>query len=95
MVTEKQVNVLLTGASGLLGRAIYKYLTDNNERQKYPLKNLNDLEFKWNCLGLCHSRVRGNLRQIDLCDFEAVDRLIDEFIVRNKSKNSTKLNKFF
>ncbi len=83
-MTEKRV--LLTGASGLLGRAIYSYLTDVDFRKKYPLTPSqqsadNSADFKWNCLGLCHSRVKGNLRQIDLNNIEKVDQLIAEFKV--------------
>lgn len=76
--------VLITGASGLLGRAILKYLTSENEQIKYPVKNGSD--YKWNCLGLCFSRVKGNLRALDLNDFEKVDKLIEEFKVLSFSK---------
>lgn len=76
---EKTANVLITGASGLLGRQIYKYLTDENLRNRYPVSDLD--EFKWITLGLCYSRVKGNLRAIDLNDFEEVDKLIQEFKV--------------
>ena len=72
--------VLLTGASGLLGRAIYKCLTDVDYQKKYPLTS-QDLEIKWTCLGLCHSRVKGDLRKCDLNNFAEIDQIIDEFKV--------------
>lgn len=71
--------VIITGASGLLGRAIYKYLTDVDTQKSFPVKNA--LDYKWNCLGLCYSRVKGNLRSVDLNDSEKVEMLIDEFKV--------------
>jgi nucleoside-diphosphate-sugar epimerase len=85
-MSEKIVNVLVTGASGLLGRMIYRYLTDASFRDKYPINlsdiDANKLKFKWNCIGLCHSRVRGNLKKIDLNDFKQVDDFISNFKVR-------------
>jgi nucleoside-diphosphate-sugar epimerase len=84
-MSEKLVNVLITGASGLLGRMVYRYLTETSFRDKYPL-NLSDiavdkLNFKWNCVGLCNSRVRGNLKKLDLNDFIQVDEFINTFKV--------------
>ena len=43
--------VLITGASGLLGRAVLKTFTESN----------------WDVLGLCFSRAKGNLQRVDLC----------------------------
>jgi FlaA1/EpsC-like NDP-sugar epimerase len=86
-MTEKRV--LITGASGLLGRAIYSYLTDSEFQAKYPLSSSQAAvsDFKCNVLGLCHSRVKGNLRKIDLNDFKQVDQLIDEFKVNFSLNN--------
>ena len=47
--------VLITGASGLLGRAVYKYFTDESFRNEYPIEDLNS-GIKWNCVGLCNKR---------------------------------------
>lgn len=71
--------VIVTGASGLLGRAIYKYLNDETYQKKYPVKGVN--EIKWNVLGLCFSRTKDGLMSLDLNDFAKVDQLIDEFKV--------------
>lgn len=71
--------VIVTGASGLLGRAVYRYLKDESYRQKYPVKEVD--AFKWNVLGLCFNRVKGDLKPLDLNDFAQVDKLIDEFKV--------------
>jgi hypothetical protein len=82
-MSVKTYNVLITGASGLLGRVVYKYLSDSTYQAKYPL-NLNDNyvnSFKWNCLGLCYSRAKENLRPLDLNDTEEVDKLVNDFKV--------------
>jgi S-adenosylmethionine synthetase len=71
--------VLITGASGLLGRAVYKYFTDESFREKYPVST--EIRFHFDCLGLCYSRAKNNLRAADLNDFEQVDQLVDEFKV--------------
>lgn len=76
-MVEKRV--IVTGASGLLGRAIYRYLRDEQLQNKYPVKEGD--KFKWNCLGLCFSRAKADLKPLDLNDFTKVDQLIDEFKV--------------
>ena len=83
MATKPSFNILITGASGLLGRVVYKYLTDGSYQSKYPLEyNQNYVnDYNWNCLGLSYSRPRENLRQLDLNNSEQVDQLIDEFKV--------------
>lgn len=53
-MSEKSLNVLVTGASGLLGRQVYQFLTDEHLQHKYPISI--ESEFSWNCLGLCYSR---------------------------------------
>lgn len=83
-MSPRNINVLVTGASGLLGRAVYQYLTDAEFRAKYPLDNdadgtSVDQEFTWNCLGLCYSRAKGNLRKCDLTNLQEIDQLVDEF----------------
>ncbi|CAF0711670.1 unnamed protein product [Brachionus calyciflorus] len=76
-MTVNNVNVLITGASGLLGRQILTYFENAELHSKYPVDDIE--KFKFNCLGLCHSRAKANLRPIDLNNFEQVDKLIDEF----------------
>jgi nucleoside-diphosphate-sugar epimerase len=90
-MTEQQLNVLITGASGLLGRTVYKYFKEKSFQSKYPIKDsLESNNFAWNCLGLCNSRVRGDLRKLDISNFEQVESLIVEFkvnyciVIRNK-----------
>jgi S-adenosylmethionine synthetase len=73
--------VLITGASGLLGRAIYKYLTNDTYQKTYPVKEGENC--KWHCLGLCFNRAKADLKPLDLNDFSKVDQLIDEFKVLN------------
>jgi len=81
-MTEQQLSVLITGASGLLGRTVYKYFKDKSFQSKYPLKDsLQSNNFAWNCLGLCNSRVRGDLRKLDISNFDQVEGLIVEFKV--------------
>ena len=82
-MAEQTVNVLITGASGLLGRSVYKYFTNEAFRAKFPMtaEFAKESKLKWNCLGLCYSRVSENLKKIDLTDFNAVDQLIEEYKV--------------
>ena len=56
--------VLITGASGLLGRAIMKQFSNSG---------------KWEVLGLAHSRATGALKQVDLLDFDETKRIVEEF----------------
>lgn len=56
--------VLITGASGLLGRAILKEFSKGN---------------KWEVLGLAYSRSTGSLKKVNLLDFEETKRVIREF----------------
>lgn len=55
--------VLVTGASGLLGREILKQFVSN----------------EWDALGLAYSRIYGSLRKIDLCDEAQIETVLDEF----------------
>jgi nucleoside-diphosphate-sugar epimerase len=71
--------VLITGASGLLGRTVYKYFTDKSYRDQYPISA--NAEYNWNVLGLCNSRVRDGLRKLDLTNDDEVEKLINEFKV--------------
>jgi S-adenosylmethionine synthetase len=56
--------VLITGASGLLGRALMKEFSSSSSFQ---------------VLGLAHSRISGNLKKVDLLDFEETRRVVDDF----------------
>lgn len=56
--------VMVTGASGLLGRAIMKAFSDAPN---------------WQVLGLAHSRVSGDLQKVDLLDFEETKRVVETF----------------
>lgn len=81
-MTDKTVNVLVTGASGLLGRMVYKYFTDQAFQNKYPLPSEeNSPKLNWNCLGLCYSRLKEGLKSVDLNDYEEVNKLTEEFKV--------------
>ena len=55
--------VLVTGASGLLGRAIVRCFTGS----------------RWEVLGLAFSRAGEKLRRVDLCDRQAVEKVLDDF----------------
>ena len=55
--------VLVTGASGLLGRAVLQSFTKAG----------------WDVLGLAYSRAREGLRKVDLCDPKQVENVLDEF----------------
>ncbi|PVD34800.1 hypothetical protein C0Q70_06078 [Pomacea canaliculata] len=56
--------VLITGASGLLGRAVlHEFESDR----------------KWSTLGLAFSRASGNLRKVDITDQQAVKDIMQEF----------------
>ena len=57
--------VLITGASGLLGRAIVKEFTQS--------------ENGWEVLGLAYSRAKGALRKVDLKSKDEVDSVVEEF----------------
>ena len=56
--------VLITGASGLLGRAILKQFSSSD---------------KWEVLALAHSRATGALKKVNLLDFEETKRVVKEF----------------
>ena len=58
--------VMITGASGLLGRAIHREFSADQS---------------WQTLGLAFSRAGGGLKQVDLRDKEAVNAVIHEFEV--------------
>ncbi|KAH0629672.1 hypothetical protein JD844_011918 [Phrynosoma platyrhinos] len=55
--------VLVTGATGLLGRAVYKEFKANN----------------WNTVGCGYSRARPMFEQVNLLDAAAVHKLIQDF----------------
>ncbi|XP_060065836.1 methionine adenosyltransferase 2 subunit beta-like [Ylistrum balloti] len=56
--------VLITGASGLLGRALYKeFLKDTT----------------WEVLGLAFSRAHGDLRKVDITSSEELTKVFDDF----------------
>lgn len=83
-MSEKTIKVLITGASGLLGHVVYKYFTNKEFQQKYPL-SLDCMEalngIKWDCVGLCHSRVKEDLKSLDLNNFGGVRDFVNEFKV--------------
>ena len=58
--------VLITGASGLLGRALYREFKR---------------EGNWEVLGLAFSRAGGELKAVDLKDKDAVSQVVQEFQV--------------
>ncbi len=83
--------VLVTGASGLLGREILKQFVSNG----------------WDALGLAYSRIYGSLRKVDLCDAVQIEAVLDEFsptvvvhsaaerrpdVVDNQTQSATALN---
>lgn len=55
--------VLVTGASGLLGREILKCFAAE----------------KWEVLGLAYSRARDSLKKVDLCDPAQVEDVLEQF----------------
>lgn len=55
--------VLVTGASGLLGREVLKCFAAG----------------KWEVLGLAYSRARENLKKVDLCDGVQVEEVLEQF----------------
>lgn len=59
--------VIITGASGLLGRAVIKAF-DNDP--------------SWEVTGLAFSRATGNLRKVDLTDKQAVKKIFEEIKVK-------------
>jgi len=60
---EANGNVLITGASGLLGRALLKNFQNKN----------------WQVLGLAYSRASGSLRKVDLNGRSQVDNVFEQF----------------
>ncbi|EDV25057.1 uncharacterized protein TRIADDRAFT_25365 [Trichoplax adhaerens] len=64
MRDDQRKKVLITGASGLLGRAILKEF---------------EVDGSWECVGLAFTRAKGNLRKVDLKDVGAVRALVSEF----------------
>ncbi len=64
-----KAKVLITGASGLLGRNVLRQFQ----------KSTGDV--KWTCVGLCHSRVRDNLVACDLTNFQFVNDLVQDLKV--------------
>nr|XP_033783637.1 methionine adenosyltransferase 2 subunit beta [Geotrypetes seraphini] len=55
--------VLITGATGLLGRAVYKEFNENN----------------WNAFGCGYSRARPRFEQVNLLETTAVHDIIEDF----------------
>lgn len=55
--------VLVTGASGLLGRVVLQAFTNAG----------------WSVLGLAYSRAKEGLRKVDLCDPKQVENVLEEF----------------
>ncbi len=55
--------VLVTGASGLLGREVFKRF----------------VEEKWDTFGLAYSRVHGDLHKVNLCDEKEVEAVLERF----------------
>lgn len=55
--------VLITGASGLLGRQLLRYFTKEG----------------WECLGLAFTRARDGLVKVDLCRRQEVEKVLDDF----------------
>lgn len=55
--------VVVTGASGLLGREVLKCFSGG----------------KWEALGLAYSRASGNLKKVDLCDSAQVEEILTQF----------------
>lgn len=55
--------VVVTGASGLLGREIFRCFAAE----------------KWEVLGLAYSRAKDGLRKVDLCDPTQVEGVLEEF----------------
>lgn len=78
-MTSKNLKVLITGASGLLGRQILNYLENNSLQLENPVDNCQNYVFE--CLGLCHSRAKNKLRPVDLNNFNQIDDVIQEFRV--------------
>ncbi|XP_068718927.1 methionine adenosyltransferase 2 subunit beta-like [Montipora capricornis] len=87
-----QHRVLITGASGLLGRAIFKEFSNSD---------------KWDVLGLAYSRATGGLKKLNLLDFDETKRFVKEFkphilihaaaerrpdVVENDEETSLKMN---
>ena len=60
MMTKR---VVITGASGLLGREILRQFISNG----------------WETLGLAYSRAHGSLRKVDLCEPAQIEAVLDEF----------------
>ena len=70
--------VLITGASGLLGRAIYKEFKASSN---------------WEVLGLAFSRTDGGLTKVDITAKEAITKTIVDFKVSvNEMKLSKCIN---
>jgi nucleoside-diphosphate-sugar epimerase len=66
-----QARVLITGASGLLGRSVLRQF------QAASSANL-----AWTCYGLCHSREKENMIPCDLTNFQKINDLINNLKVR-------------
>lgn len=62
--------VLITGASGLLGREVLKTFQG----------------FGWDVLGLAYTRAKDNLKKVDLTDTELLQDVIKEYQVMKTLK---------
>ena len=60
--------MLITGASGLLGRAIYKHLSDHSS---------------WTLLGLAYSRAGDHLKKVDITNKADIAKTIQDFKVKS------------
>ena len=69
--------------SGLLGRSVYSYFSDDSYRAKYPLpeESSGSAKFKWDCVGLYNSRKKGDLKQLDLTNLNQVEQFLKQYQV--------------
>jgi len=72
---NRTINILVTGATGLLGRAIIKHF-ENETNSAVPEEKC---QYKWNVIGTYNTRVRRGLKKLDLTKFDDVEKFIDEF----------------
>ena len=56
--------VMITGASGLLGRAVMQQFSNSD---------------CWEVLGLAHTRAANNLKKLNLLDFDETKRVVEDF----------------
>jgi S-adenosylmethionine synthetase len=68
---EMEEKVLITGASGLLGRAVLQEFANDGA---------------WDVLGLAFSRAGSTLRKVDITDSTAVHQVVQDFKVNHRIK---------